>query len=1093
MDAQIQQMRGVLNFTAPIDVTLFDRVVDVVYSGEHAGTPLHQGAMRVLEEYKTSSEAWSQASTILQNSKLTPAKFISLQTVDDVISKRWNILAEEQRLGVRNFIINMIMDMSGTPEKLVANRMLLEKMNNTLVQILKKDWPAKWPTFIQEIVSSARTSDVLMQNNLAIIRQLSEEIFDFSEGKMTKEHIAVRKQALNNEFSTVFDMIKYVLSCKQEVQLICEALQCLLACLSWIPLGYIFETDLIDLLVGKFLPAGVTRNPACKCLTEIGSLMLDPNDPGTPKYKERNLMLFCSFIERLQQLVPMPPALSYDQVVVAYYQAPSEKNQEFVQNVCQFLISFFKQNISIVEDAGCTDANVRSLFQTAHKYILGITCIDDKEVFKTCVEYWCWVSENVFTFAKPKWDNWGYTFAPGAAGKIDLYSNIFSEARKVLIRNMARPEEVIVFEDENGEIIKEVMKDVDAIALYTTMREALVFLTHLDCGDTETIMVSKIQHIHETSSGGAAFSPSELATLSWAIGSISGAMKKDDENRFLVTVIKDLLTMCEQMHGRAYKASIASDIMYVVGQYPRFLKQHWKFLKTVILKLFSFMQETFEGVQDMAVETFLKMTHSCKEEFVKVHPNEKSTFVQQVLEELETHTRMLGRKQTHIFYEATGLMISEAPSYVQAELVQKFMSGPNTKWKEVIAHISRDSSILANVSFMQDIAHVLKTYVCGAVSVGEGYREQVFLVFNEVMSLYAMYSQLISQEVASKGPMVTRHTHVKCMRIIKKESILLIEEYIKRSSEVSVITSTILPPLLDTVLTDYNKSVEQARDPQVLSLMGALVVKLTNNIEVHVPKILDATLNVTLEMCNKNPQDYPEHRLNFFKLLQMLNKHCFNTFLQALQVSPTIMDAVISAIKHSDAKIEHIGLEMLYDFLVSIANSPIVLDFFQVYFINLVHAVFNVVTDTMHKTGFKYHCKLLQHLINVSVKMSDVQRPIAADQQAGSRADQYFKMHLASQLAVFRTMNQQQIHNFVEGLFSKVADEKAFKDHMRDFLVELHEFSAQDNTDLYDDQVHADKAAKQQQLENRQQIPGIVPQPKARDVMQSRGADEGME
>ena len=37
--------------------------------------------------------------------------------------------------------------------------------------------------------------------------------------------------------------------------------------------------------------------------------------------------------------------------------------------------------------------------------------------------------------------------------------------------------------------------------------------------------------------------------------------------------------------------------MYVVGQYPRFLKAHWKFLRTVVLKLFEFMHEKHPGVQ----------------------------------------------------------------------------------------------------------------------------------------------------------------------------------------------------------------------------------------------------------------------------------------------------------------------------------------------------------------------------------------------------------------------------------------------------------------------------------------------------------------
>lgn len=55
---------------------------------------------------------------------------------------------------------------------------------------------------------------------------------------------------------------------------------------------------------------------------------------------------------------------------------------------------------------------------------------------------------------------------------------------------------------------------------------------------------------------------------------------------------------------------------YVVGQYPRFLRNHWKFLKTVVNKLFEFMHETHPGVQDMACETFLKICGKCKRKFV---------------------------------------------------------------------------------------------------------------------------------------------------------------------------------------------------------------------------------------------------------------------------------------------------------------------------------------------------------------------------------------------------------------------------------------------------------------------------------------------
>lgn len=48
--------------------------------------------------------------------------------------------------------------------------------------------------------------------------------------------------------------------------------------------------------------------------------------------------------------------------------------------------------------------------------------------------------------------------------------------------------------------------------------------------------------------------------------------------------------------------------MYIVGQYPRFLKGHWPFLKTVVNKLFEFMRENHEGMAkavlfDESVET----------------------------------------------------------------------------------------------------------------------------------------------------------------------------------------------------------------------------------------------------------------------------------------------------------------------------------------------------------------------------------------------------------------------------------------------------------------------------------------------------------
>lgn len=120
-------------------------------------------------------------------------------------------------------------------------------------------------------------------------------------------------------------------------------------------------------------------------------------------------------------------------------------------------------------------------------------------------------------------------------------------------------------ENDQGEVVREFMKDTDSINLYKNMRETLgecytplyyecrffcplicvyykchhislsaVYLTHLDYADTERIMTEKLHN----QVNGTEWSWKNLNTLCWAIGSISGAMHEEDEKRFLVTVIK---------------------------------------------------------------------------------------------------------------------------------------------------------------------------------------------------------------------------------------------------------------------------------------------------------------------------------------------------------------------------------------------------------------------------------------------------------------------------------------------------------------------------------------------------------------------------
>jgi exportin-1 len=73
------------------------------------------------------------------------------------------------------------------------------------------------------------------------------------------------------------------------------------------------------------------------------------------------------------------------------------------------------------------------------------------------------------------------------------------------------------------------MKESDTIVLYKSMRELLVYLTHLDVVDTEQILTDKLAKQVD----GSEWSWNNLNTLCWAIGSISGAMSEFAYSVFL--------------------------------------------------------------------------------------------------------------------------------------------------------------------------------------------------------------------------------------------------------------------------------------------------------------------------------------------------------------------------------------------------------------------------------------------------------------------------------------------------------------------------------------------------------------------------------
>ena len=81
----------------------------------------------------------------------------------------------------------------------------------------------------------------------------SEEVFDFSADQMTSIKARNLKTRLCNEFAEIFRLCSEVLEKARSASLIRATLEALLRFLKWIPLGYIFETTLINTLIERVI------------------------------------------------------------------------------------------------------------------------------------------------------------------------------------------------------------------------------------------------------------------------------------------------------------------------------------------------------------------------------------------------------------------------------------------------------------------------------------------------------------------------------------------------------------------------------------------------------------------------------------------------------------------------------------------------------------------------------------------------------------------------------------------------------------------------------------------------------------------------
>ena len=226
-------------------------------------------------------------------------------------------------------------------------------------------------------------------------------------------------------------------------------------------------------------------------------------------------------------------------------------------------------------------------------------------------------------------------------------------------------------------------------------------------------------------------------------------------------------------------------------------------------------------------------------------------------------------------------------------------------------------------------------------------------------------------------------------------------------------------------------------------------------------------------------EEFPEHRTNFFLLLQAVNLYCFESFLSipATQFK-LVLDSIIWAFKHTMRNVADTGLNILFQLLQNVSGNPeAAQSFYQTYYTDILQHMFSVVTDTSHTAGLTMHATILAYMFAL-VETNKVTVSLnPSTPQAGNSANIAFVQDFIANLlrTAFPHLTDNQIKITVTGLFNLDQDIPAFKEHLRDFLVQIREFTGEDDSDLFlEEREGALKKAQDEKRMIQIAVPGML-------------------
>ena len=1039
-----------------------------------------------------------------------------MNILENFIKEKWNLLDENSKLNLRNFLVTLLIKFVTDNNFFgnLQNSFVINKLNIIIVIIAKNEWTTTWTNFISELCNSSKSNPNLCENNMKLLILLSEEINIFWKSSLTAKKAYELRNKMSNEFIEVFNLCQLIINNSNQVKqsLLIQSIKLFAEYMNWFPINLTLNQDIMMKTLINFKELSFCRTETMRCLGNLFGIkmnvnMFNGNINEIKNYRELLIQMYQTFIQIMDTEIVKGKNFA-DQYKIIYNNNPEKLTgyEKMTLNFENSLVNFFKSNITYIQSFDFVEGTKKaSQFLNNYipqifsglNYLTQFLLIENEEIFKAAVDFWLWFSYKVFTLKDPDealdtfnelLENNNNTIKRKYSksqyiqylNESYLYKNCYMKlldiVREIVCVKMTKPLEVKIDIDEGGDIVCDPTKNTIYQTIHENMRDTLVYLTFIDPYKTQNLLQTKINEQSDIAKQSNRINPALLNSISWSAGCISGAMNDSIEVQFLVVFIRVLLGLCEIIKGKGNKAICASNIMYIVGQYPKFLNNHWRFLKTVVKKLFEFMHESFEGVQDFACETFMKISMKCAKNFVILQDNENEEYIKELVRNVSETTKDLKPHQQLMFYEAIGNLINYEQNLQKKVIyIKQLMQEKDSQWNQIFNEAQQKNDILNNPNVVKGLSLIIHLNERVSFSTKTAYWYYGCTIFDNLIKSFIYYSNCIN---AYFNENKTIDVNTRSYIIYNKTVIKFLTSLVKNTDDVQTIQNGMLNSF-GTLIETYNKNNVNNKDPNMLLLFSSILEKLKNNNSDVVNTIWKYLCVNTLELIKNDYQSFPEHRMNFFILLKSLISNSFESLFRAqnLSFNKDVIDTITFAINHRTPSMSETGLETLLILLQKVVNvgvidlQNIIDPFFSNYFIIIFNDVFNAMTDGFHQSGFKLQVKVIQLLIKV---IDDKKISEGLFNQGEDNKNFFLKKLLNDILQSFKNITQIQAETFCLAIFNNCNNDHKFKTLMRDFLISLKSFIG-NNDALWEEERNKElEMAKKLEEQKRSFLP--VPQ-----------------